>query len=209
MTTSKRAINRIGISELPSAVSIDSTDYLILQSDGVSSKIQISDVKLNRENITFYNEIVSVNILTETNSRSISTIRDDISVLQDTIGINTADTTDSTNITTLGKNITTIKNDLGVTNKNLVKLTTRVTTSEGLIGINQSDVLTIIGTLESSVADISDRLLDVETALALPAVPTAEGLSIDNTRVSRLEKAVKKILAANSGIVSFDWSTGS
>ena len=84
-----------------------------------------------------------------------------------------------------------------------------MTSSEGLIGINQSDILTIIGTLEGSVADISNRLLDVETALALPAVPTAEGLSIDNTRVSRLEEAVKKILAANSDIVSFDWTTGS
>jgi len=60
MSKSTRAINRVSISELPDAQSVKDSDYLILQSDGVSSKIKLSDFKLKRTNLAFYNEVVNL-----------------------------------------------------------------------------------------------------------------------------------------------------
>lgn len=60
MSNPSRAINRVSISELPDALSVKDNDYLILQSDGVSSKIKLADFKLKRTNLAFYNEVVNL-----------------------------------------------------------------------------------------------------------------------------------------------------
>lgn len=56
-------------------------DYIILQSDDISYKMQIGNISLDRTNINFYNEIVQLNTLTSDLSDSIDSQSTRISTL--------------------------------------------------------------------------------------------------------------------------------
>ena len=75
MAISTHSVNRVTISDLPAAQSIKDDDFLILQSDGVSSKLQVSDLKLSRTNLSFYNEIVDLNRLTAAHADDIMNLK--------------------------------------------------------------------------------------------------------------------------------------
>tara|TARA_B100001123_G_C15271379_1_gene1010445 strand:- start:787 stop:1374 length:588 start_codon:yes stop_codon:yes gene_type:complete len=81
MAGSSRSINRIGITDLPEAENIKQADYLILQSDGISSTIQVKNIQLNRNNLSFYNEIVDLNVMTANHELSIENFSTSISHL--------------------------------------------------------------------------------------------------------------------------------
>lgn len=221
MTTTKRAINRISISELPSATSIDNTDYLILQSDGVSSKIQVADIQFSRENIAFYNEIAALNISSSLHQDELKLLRSDIGTLQEATGISSSsdqssESTTSDKITAVESTTAQLRADTTIISKSVSDLTERVTSSEEAITTNHSDVMVTLGEISSSLADINVRLLDVEEVLRDPHQPGEPGtpLSHKKSMVSVIEAAVKKILSATSnGIsenekISFDWTTG-
>jgi len=78
MTISHQSISRVSVNDLPESVTIKDDDYMLLQSDGISSKIQISNIVLDRENITFYNEIADLNRVTTENTQSIDQLKSQV-----------------------------------------------------------------------------------------------------------------------------------
>lgn len=78
MATPVNSINRVSINDLPESQIVKDDDFILLQSAGVSSKIQISNVVLDRENISFYNEIADLNRVTTENSQSIQKLTEKV-----------------------------------------------------------------------------------------------------------------------------------
>ena len=78
MSTPVNSINRVSINDLPESQLVKDDDYILLQSDGVSSKIQISNVLLDRGNISFYNEIADLNRVTTENTLSIQKLNEKV-----------------------------------------------------------------------------------------------------------------------------------
>lgn len=78
MATPVNSINRVSINDLPESQIVKDDDFILLQSAGVSSKIQISNVVLDRENISFYNEIADLNRVTTENSQTIQKLTEKV-----------------------------------------------------------------------------------------------------------------------------------
>jgi predicted nucleic acid-binding Zn-ribbon protein len=155
MTISTAAINRISISELPSATTLKGDDYLLLQSDGVSSKIQISDVKLTRSNLNFYNEIVDLNRLTADHTQQLQELSNQLST-PNTQGENTPINLDEIkqDVGSLKSDIKSLQNSNITSNTRVEKINTTLTKkidqiSADLIGVNES----VAGVTSSSDAE--------------------------------------------------------
>ena len=99
MSTPVNSINRVSINDLPESQLVKDDDYILLQSDGVSSKIQISNVLLDRGNISFYNEIADLNRITAENTISIQNLNEKVDGKDATSSNGSGDqsTTQSTN----------------------------------------------------------------------------------------------------------------
>ena len=166
-----QSVNRVSISDLPSAQGIKDDDYLILQSDGVSSKIQVADLKLSRANLSFYNEIADLNRVTTTNTLEINSIKQSLSATTTNISSPTGEVLPNNQsridqleakLKTIEEKLTTLENTVKV-NKNSLK--------SQVDGINNAvtDVRTEVGNILPSVTDIKDDLTDelsTTTALA-------------------------------------------
>ena len=193
MTISTAAINRISISELPSATTLKGDDYLLLQSDGVSSKIQISDVKLTRSNLNFYNEIVDLNRLTADHTQQLQELSNQLST-PNTQGENTPINLDEIkqDVGSLKSDIKSLQNSNITSNTRVEKINTTLTKkidqiSADLIGVNES----VAGVTSSSDAEaltefvgrVNIRLTELESKVAkIEQTLTTLQKSVDNLR---------------------------
>lgn len=191
MTISTAAINRISISELPSATTLKGDDYLLLQSDGVSSKIQISDVKLTRSNLNFYNEIVDLNRLTADHTQQLQELSNQLST-PNTQGENTPINLDEIkqDVGSLKSDIKSLQNSNITSNTRVEKINTTLTKkidqiSADLIGVNES----VAGVTSSSDAEAltefvggaNIRLTELESKVAkIEQTLTTLQKSVDN-----------------------------
>ena len=146
MTISQQSINRVSVNDLPESVTIKDDDFMLLQSDGVSSKIQISNIVLDRENITFYNEIADLNRITTENTQAIEQLKIQIN------GQDTDTTTDMTRIDSL----------LETTNT----LTTETNNLDASIKSNKQRVESVNTTLSSKIDNINADIAEVKGELA-------------------------------------------
>ena len=144
MSKSLRPINRISISELPEALSLKDSDYLILQSGGISSRIQITDFKLGRANLTFYNEIVDLNQLTAENAGLIADIKTDITAIKTDV----AAKPDTSDLNSISASLATTKNDLKAfktaTNASIAQSNENIATFSVLITEIQTDIASLV-----------------------------------------------------------------
>lgn len=101
MATSRQSISRVTINDLPEAQAVKDDDYILLQSDGVSSKIQISNIRLDRENINFYNEIATLNRESAENSIQLKQLKEQIELDSD-MSTQSVTGTDEQSTTTTG-----------------------------------------------------------------------------------------------------------
>ncbi len=166
MAISTQSINRVTISDLPSAQSIKDDDFLILQSDGVSSKIQVSDLKFDRANLTFYNEIVDLNRVTAEHTADISTLKQSLSITNDTNSQTRIDNLE-TEVETLKTTVSELTTKLDTLQTSLSSTTTslndKVAGFETDLATNSALIATNNAALSEDVAGAENRLMKLET----------------------------------------------
>lgn len=182
MAISTQSVNRVSISDLPSAQSIKDDDYLILQSDGVSSKIQVADLKLSRANLSFYNEIADLNRVTTTNTLDINSIKQSLS----------ATTTNTSSPT--GEVLPNNQSRIDQLEAQLAEMEEKIIKLENTVKVNQSS-------LQSQVNGINSTVTNVETDVGniLPGVTKikddlTDELSTTTALASELKSKQKLIL---------------
>jgi len=153
MTISHQSINRVSVNDLPEAITIKDDDFMLLQSDGVSSKIQISNIVLDRENITFYNEIADLNRVTTENTQSIEQLKRQVN------GSDSSDVTSVSrveNLLEVTENLTTKTNNLDATVKSNKQRTESVNTT----------LSTKIDNVNAELANVNAELVNVKNEIA-------------------------------------------
>ncbi len=195
MTLSSKAINRISIDNLPSATMLQDEDYLLLQSNGVSSKIQIKDIRLDRANLTFYNEIVDLNQLTANHSQSIVE-------LQDKIGSNDTND-DSGDIQTPSESsspdkIASLEEKLASTESQLTEISGQIQTSDNT---NQSAIKSTNTKISQVDTDLKELTSTTSTNIAQMSQDYTEFVAGIEIRVQQLESRVAALEQTNSKIL--------
>ena len=182
MAISTQSVNRVSISDLPSAQGIKDDDYLILQSDGVSTKIQVADLKLSRANLSFYNEIADLNRVTTTNTLDINSIKQSLSATTTNISSPTGEVLPNNQ-----SRIDQLEAQLAEMEEKIIKL-------ENTVKVNQSS-------LQSQVNGINSTVTSVETDVGniLPGVTKikddlTDELSTTTALASELKSKQKLIL---------------
>lgn len=146
MTISHQSINRVSVNDLPEAITIKDDDFMLLQSDGVSSKIQISNIVLDRENITFYNEIADLNRVTTENTQSIEQLKSQV---------NGPDSSDDTSVSR-------VENLLEVTEN----LTTKTNNLDATVKSNKQRTESVNTTLSTKIDNVNAELANVKSEIA-------------------------------------------
>ena len=152
MTISHQSINRVSVNDLPESITVKDDDFMLLQSDGVSSKIQISNIVLDRENITFYNEIADLNRVTTQNTQSIEQLKTQVN------GSNTDNTTGDDNDAP-GSRIDKIQDSTN-------DLTTKTDNLDASIKSNKQRVESVNTTLSSKIDKINAEIAVVKGEIA-------------------------------------------
>lgn len=162
MTLEATTSSRTSISELPELHTTSPDDYIILQSDNISYKVQVNNISLQRNNINFYNEIAQLNTLTNTLSASIDDRDTQIASLSgdlDAISARFGSVT-SQNAQLKQDLESTLKTNTdqlaGLAASNL-SLKTEVQQLKALVDSNKADI-------DQKLAEISGRLSLVESA---------------------------------------------
>lgn len=157
MTISHQSISRVSVNDLPESVTIKDDDYMLLQSDGISSKIQISNIVLDRENITFYNEIADLNRVTTENTQSIDQLKSQVN------GSSPAGTTDaSSDSSSDASNVSRIDKLQESTDD----LTTKTDTLDASIKSNKQRVESVNTTLSTKIDKINADVAEVKGEVA-------------------------------------------
>ena len=146
MTISQQSINRVSVNDLPESVTVKDDDFMLLQSDGVSSKIQISNIVLDRENITFYNEIADLNRVTTENTQAIEQLKTQIN------GQDVAEPTGTTRIDSLLETVNS--------------LTTKTNNLDASIKSNKQRVESVNTTLSTKIDNVNADIAEVKSELA-------------------------------------------
>tara|TARA_B100000212_G_C27157044_1_gene440054 strand:- start:50 stop:673 length:624 start_codon:yes stop_codon:yes gene_type:complete len=162
MAISTQSVNRVSISDLPSAQGVKDDDFLILQSDGVSSKIQISDLKLDRANISFYNEIADLNRVTTTNTLEINSIKQSLSATSTSTPAGEPAPSNQTRIDQLEAQLAEMKGKIKTLEDaqklDKANLQTQITGINSGLDIIRDDVAQVRPSLAETKADLTDEL---------------------------------------------------
>ena len=179
MSTKLRPINRISISELPETQVVKSTDYLILESDGASVRLQVDNLMLDRSNLNFYNEIADLNILTAQNAAAISavnsTLTNNLSAtekkLETKIDTNSSQITESTQATKASiKNkadsakakADAVKREFDDLIPTLIEITTIKNTASAVLTRFESETFYRLETAVSDIKKLKAQVADLE-----------------------------------------------
>lgn len=162
MAISTQSVNRVSISDLPSAQGVKDDDFLILQSDGVSSKIQISDLKLDRANISFYNEIADLNRVTTTNTLEINSIKQSLSATSTNTTTGEPAPSNQTRIDQLEAQLAEMEKKIQALEnadiENKAKLQSQITGINSGLDIIRNDVAQVSPSLAETKADLTGEL---------------------------------------------------
>lgn len=206
MTSSRDVRNRLTVSDLPSISTIKDQDLLLVQSDGVSSNIQVKNLRWDRENVSFYNEIADLNKLTADNQLAIDDLRqkiygDDPQADDQALNSSRLDklvddvdhiTDKMNNIDAQVKNITaSVASDKSATNIKLDQLTGEMSKLTTQIG-GQADNLAKEYT--EFVSGISIRMDTVESLLRLNSTKTL------SSRLDNIETTLNSIKTSVSNL---------
>ena len=182
MAISTQSVNRVSISDLPSAQSVKDDDYLILQSDGVSSKIQVADLKLSRANLSFYNEIADLNRVTTTNTLDINSIKQSLSAT-------------TTNISTpAGEVIPNNQSRIDQIEAQLARIEEKLTTLENTVKLNQNSLKSQVDGIDNAVTDVRTEVGNILPGVASVKADLTEELSTTTALASELKSKQKLIL---------------
>ena len=162
MAISTQSVNRVSISDLPSAQGVKDDDFLILQSDGVSSKIQISDLKLDRANISFYNEIADLNRVTTTNTLEINSIKQSLSATSTSTPAGEPVPSNQTRIDQLEAQLAEMERKIQALERadesNKASLQSQITGINSGLDIIRNDVAQVSPSLAETKADLTGEL---------------------------------------------------
>lgn len=182
MAISTQSVNRVSISDLPSAQGIKDDDYLILQSDGVSSKIQVADLKLSRANLSFYNEIADLNRVTTTNTLDINSIKQSLSAT-------------TTNISTPAGEVTpNNQSRIDQLEAKLAKMEEKFTRLENIVKVNQSSLQSQVNGINSAVTDVETDVGNILPEVSKTKADLTDELSTTTALASELKSKQKLIL---------------
>lgn len=195
MTLSSKAINRISIDNLPSATMLQDEDYLLLQSNGVSSKIQIKDIRFDRANLTFYNEIVDLNQLTANHSQSIIELQNKIG---STAPDNNSDDIQNQSETSSPDKITSLEEKLASTESQLTEISDQIQTSDNT---NQSAIKATNTKISQVDSDLKELTSTTGTNIAQMSQDYTEFVAGIEIRVQQLESRVAALEQTNSKIL--------
>ena len=195
MTLSSKAINRISIDNLPSATMLQDEDYLLLQSNGVSSKIQIKDIRFDRANLTFYNEIVDLNKLTANHSQSIIELQNKIG---STAPDNNSDDIQNQSETSSPDKITSLEEKLASTESQLTEISDQIQTSDNT---NQSAIKATNTKISQVDSDLKELTSTTGTNIAQMSQDYTEFVAGIEIRVQQLESRVAALEQTNSKIL--------
>ena len=197
MSTPVNSINRVSINDLPESQLVKDDDYILLQSDGVSSKIQISNVLLDRGNISFYNEIADLNRVTTENTLSIQKLNEkvdgkDATGSDDSSNQSTNSRVDDLKDTTdqLSVKTNTLDNEIKSTKQRAESINTTLSQKIDQLKKDVSDTKGELGTLSQ---DNSKSYTDFTSGISL-RVSSLESkvTSIENT-IKSLQSTINKL----------------
>mgnify|MGYP001484470511 CR=1 FL=1 len=182
MAISTQSVNRVSISDLPSAQGIKDDDYLILQSDGISSKIQVADLKLSRANLSFYNEIADLNRVTTTNTLEINSIKQSLSAT-------------TTNISTpAGEVIPNNQSRIDQLEAQLARIEEKLTTLENTVKVNQGSLQSQVNGIKNVVDGVENEVAKISPDVARVKAELTDELSNTTTMADELKSKQKLIL---------------
>ena len=182
MTTPSQSITRVSISDLPESQSVKDEDFLLLQSDGISSKIQLSNIVLDRQNISFYNEIADLNRATAENSQSIQQLKEIVDVQAST---STGSATPTTQVTQ--SRIDQIETSTADLQTKTNTLTTDVQTNKKRVESVNVSLGNRIALLQKDISDTKSDLSGIAEQNVKTSTDYTSGI---NLRVTSLESRV-------------------